>query len=244
MVRGRYVARLAESADEVAAAQELRHRAFLEARGMAKGQGRDIDAFDALSGHMLVEDGAGLVACYRLRLFAGMDLLQSYSAVHYDLTPLTEFPSPLLELGRFCLAPDRHDPDILRLAWGAMTAVVDAAGVGMLFGCSSFAGADPARHAASLVALKGRFGPDRWRPLPKAAERVDLAGLAGPLNSAQAMAGTPALLRSYLGMGGWVSDHAVVDNELDTLHVFTGVEIAEIPPARAKALRMIAGNVG
>jgi hypothetical protein len=37
-----------------------------------------------------------------------------------------------------------------------------------------------------------------------------------------------------------VSDHAVCDDDLDTLHVFTAVEIAKIPPARARALRLIA----
>ena len=52
-----------------------------------------------------------------------------------------------------------------------------------------------------------------------------------------AMAAMPPLLRSYLAMGGWVSDHAVVDDHLDTLHVFTGLEIRAIPPARARLLR-------
>ena len=45
------------------------------------------------------------------------------------------------------------------------------------------------------------------------------------------------LLRTYLSMGGRVSDHAVVDSQLDTLHVFTGLDIAAIPAARAKLLR-------
>jgi hypothetical protein len=38
-------------------------------------------------------------------------------------------------------------------------------------------------------------------------------------------------------MGGWVSDHAVVDIDLDTLHVFTGLEIGRVPKARARLLR-------
>jgi len=42
-------------------------------------------------------------------------------------------------------------------------------------------------------------------------------------------------------MGGWVSDHAVVDNDMNTLHVFTGVEIGAIPPARKRLLRQVAG---
>ena len=51
----------------------------------------------------------------------------------------------------------------------------------------------------------------------------------------------PPLLRTYLTMGGWVSDHAVVDTHMNTLHVFTGLEIAAIPPARARLLRADAG---
>jgi hypothetical protein len=41
-------------------------------------------------------------------------------------------------------------------------------------------------------------------------------------------------------MGGWVSDHAVIDAEMATLHVFTGVEITTIPPARKRLLRALA----
>jgi hypothetical protein len=51
----------------------------------------------------------------------------------------------------------------------------------------------------------------------------------------------PPLLRSYLLMGGWVSDHAVVDPDLGTLHVFTGLEIRNVPPSRAALLRGVAG---
>jgi len=55
------------------------------------------------------------------------------------------------------------------------------------------------------------------------------------------MANMPPLLRTYLMMGGWVSDHAVIDADLGTLHVFTGLEIAAIPPARKRLLRAVAG---
>ena len=46
----------------------------------------------------------------------------------------------------------------------------------------------------------------------------------------------PPLLRSYLMMGGWVSDHAVVDKDLNTLHVFTGLELSQVPKGRARLL--------
>ncbi|RGP36027.1 GNAT family N-acetyltransferase [Pseudotabrizicola alkalilacus] len=240
--RGRYQVRLARTGAEVDAAQRLRHVAFRAARGRALQDGRDADAFDAVAQHMLVQDRAtgDLVACYRVQLFDGATVGQSYAAQFYDLSRLAHFPGPMLELGRFCLDPAQHDPDILRLAWAAMTRMVDEMGVGLLFGCSSFSGADPVVHAAALGALIPRIAPDQWRPAPLAPERIALAEL--PLAAAGQGAPMPPLLRTYLSMGGWVSDHAVIDRDMDTLHVLTGVEIAAIPPARARALRLIAAG--
>ena len=59
-------------------------------------------------------------------------------------------------------------------------------------------------------------------------------------NMKLALGRMPPLLRSYLSMGGWVSDHAVVDRSLNTLHVFTGLEVSAIPPARVRSLREMA----
>ena len=50
------------------------------------------------------------------------------------------------------------------------------------------------------------------------------------------MMNMPPLLRAYLLMGGWVSDHAVIDNKLNTLHVFTGLEVSKIPAAKKRFL--------
>jgi putative hemolysin len=46
----------------------------------------------------------------------------------------------------------------------------------------------------------------------------------------------PPLLRAYLLMGGWVSDHAVIDYKLNTLHVFTGLEVRKIPHEKKRFL--------
>ena len=58
----------------------------------------------------------------------------------------------------------------------------------------------------------------------------------------RAMRAMPPLLKSYLMMGGWVSDHAVIDAQMNTIHVFTGVEIDSIPPARKRLLTMAAAR--
>lgn len=243
--RGTRVVRLAQCEADVELAQSLRHLAFVAGRGRGAAGGRDEDAFDATSHHVLVMEGDLAVACYRLRLHRGGEILNGYAASFYDLGRLTAFSQPMLELGRFCLRPDHHDPDILRLAWAAMAQIVDDLGIGLLFGCSSFEHADPARHGEALSLLAGHLAPPVWAPGRKAAEAISLGSLARPFNRMQALAATPPLLRTYLGMGGWVGDHAVPDYTMDTLHVFTAVEVASIPPGRARALRAIAaGTLG
>jgi L-ornithine Nalpha-acyltransferase len=46
-------------------------------------------------------------------------------------------------------------------------------------------------------------------------------------------------LRSYLSMGARVSDHAVIDRNMNTMHVYTALKIAEIPVGRARMLRTL-----
>ncbi|MCE6953287.1 GNAT family N-acetyltransferase [Cereibacter sphaeroides] len=244
--KGRYVARLAAGAEDVRRAQALRWLAFRGGHA-EEGAGLDADDFDRICTHVLVEDAASgeLVCCFRfLPLTHGGEIGRSYSAQFYELSALESFDGPMVEMGRFCIHPDRRDPDILRVAWGAMTRHVDEAGVEMLFGCSSFHGTEAEAYHDAFAMLKERhLAPKRWLPRVKAPNVFRFAqklALRKP-DAKRALLLMPPLLRTYLMMGGWVSDHAVVDRDLNTLHVFTGLEIRAIPPARARALRAVAG---
>lgn len=218
-------------------AQALRARCF-------RAGATDRDDLDPLCRHAAITDPDGqTVAAFRLMVLHGDAITTgSYSSRFYDLSRLAALDGPALELGRFCLHPDWHDPDILRLAWAALTRIADAENVALLFGCSSFSGTDPALHADALAHLaRHHLAPAVLAPQRKAAS-FDLATAPAP-DPKRALAAMPPLLRTYLAMGGWVSDHAVIDRDLDTFHVFTGVEIAHIPPARARLLRALAGSV-
>lgn len=237
LTKGRYRARLAENAKDIGAAQALRARAF--------GLSADAEAFDLRCQHILIEEVATdrLVGCFRLLpLSAGHEIGQSYSARYYDLSALHSYDAPLAEVGRFCLEPGVRDPDILRLAWAALTRFVDAHGIGMLIGCSSFRGTDATAYADAFDMLRERhLAPPRWLPRIKAPNVVRFAArLRRAPDMKQAMRLMPPLLKTYLLMGGWVSDHAVIDRELNTLHVFTGVEVGRIPASRQRLLRQAA----
>ncbi|MEX0351618.1 MAG: GNAT family N-acetyltransferase [Paracoccaceae bacterium] len=237
---GRYQARLAQGEADIAAAQALRTRAFAT-------DAMDRDAYDGLCQHMLVEDTQAdnqLVCCFRLfDMQGGEEIGRSYSAQFYELSALAAFEGRMVEMGRFCIDPDCNDPDIVRTAWGAMTAYVDENRIELLFGCSSFAGTETEAYLDAFAMLKHRhLAPKRWLPRVKAPDVFRFAArLRRKPDLKKAMLRMPPLLRSYLAMGGWVSDHAVVDRQMNTLHVFTGLEVGSIPPARKRLLRAVTG---
>lgn len=238
----RYRARIGNTPEDRRAAQQLRAHAFF-----GGAQELDCDSFDDICTHVLIEEASSgtLVCCFRmLMLNGGAEIAQSYSAQFYELSALAGFEGRMAEMGRFCIAPGRLDPDILRVAWAAMTRFVDENGIEMLFGCSSFHGTETETYLDAFAMLRERhLAPRRWWPRVKAPAVFRFAQRLRrhKPDLKLAMRHMPPLLRTYLLMGGWVSDHAVIDRHLNTLHVFTGVEIGAIPPTRKRLLRALAG---
>ena len=250
LTKGKYTARAVDWTGDAGDMQQvfaLRARCFGPAGGVA-------DAFDAAATHILVErrgpdcaDGTAdgtdrvVVAGFRMCLLTGDAIGSSYAAQFYGLGALRAFEGPMLELGRFCIDPDCSDPDILRIAWAALTAFVDETGVTMLFGCSSFSGVQTGPYLDAFALLKARhLAPPRWQPHVHAPDVFRFAArLRRKPDLKKANAVMPPLLRTYLMMGGWVSDHAVIDHAMNTLHVFTALETGAIPAARKKLLRAL-----
>ncbi len=236
--KGRYSVCEARNAGDITAAQALRGHCFGK-------DGPDEDHFDSICTHILIHSVADgrLVCCFRMLPLWGSEIARSYSAQYYDISALKAFEGRMVEMGRFCVDPEFNDPDILRVAWGAMTGFVDRHEVKMLFGCSSFAGTETAEYLDAFAMLRERhLAPKRWLPRVKAPDVFRFsARLRRKPDVKKAMLRMPPLLRTYLMMGGWVSDHAVVDRQMNTLHVFTGLEIGAIPPARKRLLRAVAG---
>lgn len=210
---GRWTARLVPLA-EAGAALTLRARVF-------RGGAPDVDAFDAAADHLLIEGPDGLAACARLTVQDGAGIAAGYTAQHYELTGFANRFPRALEVGRVCIAPDRQDPEVPRLLLAVLARVVIDRDIAVLYGCSSFPAA-----GTGMARLTRHIAPDAWAPPPRSAT-VPLPQVPGQL---------PPLLRSYLSLGAGVSGHAVVDADLGTLHVFTALPIAAIPPARARLL--------
>lgn len=235
--QGGWCLRLADPAD-MPAILALRARAFQRAAGIS-----DADGFDALSLHLHLsrEGEASPLATLRLRLHQdGDSLLTGYAAQVYDLAALAGQGGVVLELGRLCTEPGTAEADALRLLWAGVARLALRTGAARLVGCTSFPTTDPAPLAPALALLAARsLGPAGQRPGQKAPLTQDLPP---PVPDPAAAALLPPLLRAYLAMGGWVSDHLVIDRDLGTCHVFTCIEIASMPEARRRLLTQMAAG--
>ena len=164
--RGRYAVRFSREQEDIDAAVRLRTLCFRGAEGAF-----DRDEFDDRCMHVLVEDAGGtLVCCFRLLpLGSGAEIAGTYTAQFYDLGAFGSYEGRMVEMGRFCIHPEVRDPDVLRIAWGALTAYVDETDVELLFGCSSFKGTAADAYEDAFALLKERhLAPKRWLPRVKA----------------------------------------------------------------------------
>ena len=207
-------------------AQKFRQKIFRHSK-----DGLDDDKFDAVSDHCLIFDKTNkdrLVLVFRSRTFSSMeDILCSYSAQHYDLTKLSTLPFKPMEIGRLCIDQNVSDPFLLLSAFKYLRSLVSSRQIDFIFGCTSFTGADNPRHLESLNSLKKNQLADSKFPIKKKSQSIlDIKKeSSNTVENKVAKNRLPPLLKFYLSLGGKVSDHAVIDRDLDTLHVFTYLDL-------------------
>lgn len=235
-IRKRLSVRLASRPGDIEAVQRLRYTVFHDEMGAtpspeAKTLHRDIDEFDSVCDHLMVEDSAGdrprVVGTYRL-LRQSVAFAQGglYTAREFDLSaPLRHAAGTgqeLLELGRSCVEPAYRDSGTIQLLWRGIAAYLRAHSVGHLIGCASFPGTDPARHADAIAYLHHQhLAPVDLRAAvhPGMRAKVAMPPLGG-YDPRIAMRQLPPLIKAYLRVGAMVGDGAFVDRRFNTVDVF------------------------
>ncbi len=230
---GDFELRLAETQDEIAAAQALRYRVFYEEMSatptpaMAAAR-RDFDSFDPYCDHLLVIDrrrgagASGVVGTYRLmRRAAAASHGRFYSVDEFDIAPLVAYPGEILELGRSCIGREHRTASAMQLLWRGIADYVRYYDVGVMFGCASFPGTDPKRWAMPLSYLyHHHLAPPELRPRALADRYVDMRLLPPEsIDKRMALVALPPLIKGYLRVGGFIGDGAVVDKQFGTVDV-------------------------
>ena len=237
--------RLARNEAEIAAAQRVRYRVFHDELGagrdgFADPAGRDADRFDAACDHLLVFDTAlpvpehhRIVGTYRLlRQEVAERCGGFYSDGEFELKSLIRrHPDErFLELGRSCVLPEYRSKRTIEVLWQGIWAYVRHHRIGVMTGCASFQGTQPARHAEALSCLAYDF---RTRPawdVRAVAARYTAMNLVPPhaVDTRAAIAAMPPLVKGYLRLGARIGDGCVVDRDFGTVDVFIVLPVAEI----------------
>lgn len=231
---GRYEVRLAESEADVAAAQRLRYRVFVEEMGAQASAEeaavrREWDEFDPHFDHLLLIDRQAqgdrldaVVGAYRI--MTGSMARQGrgfYGASEYDLEKIVHYPRETLELGRSCVAAEHRGGSGMHLMWTGLGRYVLEHGVEVMFGVASFHGTDMEPLAAPLSWLHHHhLAPEDLRVRAQDAhfQSMDLIP-PDRLDRPTAMRAMPALIRAYIRLGGFVGEGAFVDHDFNTVDV-------------------------
>ena len=224
--------RLAVDEDDLLAAQRLRYDVFVAELGgdgeLVDHSGRfERDRFDAFYDHLiLVDEGRDrraldhVVGVYRLLPGErAADAGEFYSEAEYDLAPLRATGRRLLELGRSCLHRDyRGGPAMFHL-WNALADYVRQRRIEVLFGVASFHGTNMDALAMPLSLLHHRhIAPPDLRVRSRAPQPMALLP-EDQIDRRAAMVGTPALIKAYLRLGGYVGEGAYIDHAFNTVDV-------------------------
>ncbi len=232
---GRFTVRLAENEDDVAAAQRLRYRVFVEEMGAKPSPEdaalrRERDRFDPYFDHLMLIDNEAetddpLDACVgAYRLMRGCEARKGigfYGASEYDLSKLVNYPRETLELGRSCVHESVRGGAGMHLLWTALGQYVDEHDIEIMFGVASFHGTDVEPLAQALSFLHHtHLAPEdlRVRTLDQYFVAMDIIP-PDQIDRVAAMRAIPALIKAYLRLGGYVGEGAYIDHEFNTVDV-------------------------
>ncbi len=221
------VVKLADDLSEIEQSQALRYRVFYEEMGahptaeMTRLR-RDLDNFDEPCDHLLIIDRkrgdrkrGEVVGTYRLLRSQTGRKQKFYSAGEFDISPLLALDEPVLELGRACVAPEYRSGVVLRLLWQGIAEYVRRHRIGLMFGCASFPGTDPAKLGEPLSYLyHHHLAPPAIRVKALAQRYIDMQGTeVERIDRARVNAALPSIIRGYLRLG------AVIDEQFNTIDV-------------------------
>lgn len=226
---------LATTTHDIAAAQRLRHRVFVEemgARAASQDRGREQDFFDPWCEHVIVRDRSSgdVVGTCRLLTAKNAARLGTFCAEReFDLTRLAPLRARLLEIGRVCIDPAYRTGAAIMVLWSGIARLMRQRGATHLIGCASISMADGGTHAAAVYAHAAQqfLAPIEYRVLP----RSPLAALKHGIPSTSRI---PPLIKAYLRLGAWIGGEPAWDPDFNTADLLVFLPLARMEARRAR----------
>lgn len=221
-----YKLRLAESQADLRALQKLRFEVFnLELQGglsTSFPSGLDVDPFDEVCDHLLVEDVAkgAILGTYRMQTGQSAALAKGYYCEQeFEFSVYDAYRNEMLELGRACIAKEHRSMQVLSLLWRGIADYANAHGARYLLGCSSLSSQDHALGHAAYGELQHHMAPAHLRTVPLEAYRL------APPNAQEVHVHIPKLLSAYLALGAWICGPPALDKAFGTIDFLTCLDL-------------------
>lgn len=233
---------LAHSTADVADAQRLRYKVFVEEMGARVGDratGLDADDFDSLCDHLIVRDLDTLrvVGTYRiLPPDRARAIGRLYAEREFDLSRLRHLAPAMIEVGRSCVHRDYRTGSTILLLWAGLARYLRAGGFHHLIGCASVPLADGGRTAARVrLDLQRYLTPAEYRVFPR------LPFPFGRLEAAE-LAEMPPLLKGYLRVGARICGEPAWDPDFNTADFLVWLSLDNLHPRYARHFELLAAQ--
>lgn len=221
--------RLAQSEEDIIAAQRLRYEVFYEECGAQPDETmallkQDISSIDDYCDVLLVIDHAHnkIVGTYRFMLReAAHQYGGYYTASEFEISKIIAYPGQIMELGRSCVHKDYRTKPTMQLLWRGIGAYIELNQVALCFGCASFIGIDVSKYRQALAYLYHyHLAPPelRTKALPIHYQDMNLIP-KDEIDQKEALKQLPPLIKGYLRLGGFIGEGAFVDIEFNSIDV-------------------------
>lgn len=245
---GSYGLRMARTREDLEAACRLRFRVFNVELGegleSSYETGLDIDRFDEVCEHLIVEDKMSrrVVGTYRMQSGSTAAWhLGYYSGQEFDLAPYEPLRPGVLELGRAAIDREHRTPEVLTLLWRGIAQYAHNMGLRYLLGCSSLNSCDPAEGWQMYRQLEHYRVPPEFETVPTVAYACPMEqrdahvqpSSCGPDLAAAAPSAVkvPKLLKTYLAIGARIAAPPAWDREFHTIDFLTLLDLQLLSPS-------------
>lgn len=227
------ILRLAETPEEIIAAQRLRYKIFYEEFDIfppeqVAAEQRDFDEYDEYADHLIVVDESisdpndKIVGTYRLFRRDAMPAdLPFYSTQEFDIAPLIKNGGKLLELGRSCVLPEYRTKYVMQRLWQGIAEYLSVHQIDLMFGCASFQERDPHNIIDQLAYLHHYHSPPDdlcVKARPDCTLDLDFKSKE-ELDARRVFSDLPALIKGYLRLGAYIGHGAYADKSLHCIDV-------------------------
>ena len=223
--------RLTRDPAEIRRAQDLRFEVFgneMGAKLASAHLGTDVDEYDELCDHLIVEDATigQVVGTYRILSPAAAKHAPSlYSEHEFDLTNLADIRDRIVEVGRSCVHRDYRTGAVIALLWSGLADYMTAHNGEFLAGCASVSLADGGHQAVNLYRqlAKRRLLPAEQRVFP-----LNPLPMINSIPDAEKLVQAPPLIKGYLRAGSMIGGEPAWDPDFNCADIFLLLSMKEV----------------